>query len=87
MNKARKIVISVYVAVCFLVFLAFLLWYFKFNQLLLDAFIWGEYSGDYSSMDFLLRKMLFLDVLSWIVLAIPAFIFYVILGDKSKKIN
>ncbi len=87
MNKARKIVISAYVVGCFLIFLAFLLWYFKFNQLLLDAFLWGKYSGDYSNMDFLLGKMLLSDVLSWMVLAIPALIFFVILGDKSKETN
>jgi len=76
MNKTQKIIISAYVATCFLIFLAFLLWYFKFNQLLLDAFLWGEYSGDYSNMDFLLWKMLFSDVLSWIILAIPTFFLY-----------
>ena len=83
MNKIRKIIISVYIAVCFLIFLALLLWYFKFNQFLLDAFLWGKYSGDYSNMDFLLYKMLFSDILSWIILAVPTIFLYKHWGDNK----
>ena len=76
MNKAQKIIIATYVSVCFLISLVFFIWYFKFNQNLLNAFLYGEYSGDYSRMDFILSKILILDLSSWVILAIPTFLIY-----------
>jgi hypothetical protein len=83
MNKSQKITISIYVSACFLIFLAFLLWYFKFTQLMLNALLWGKITKDYSSMDFFLKKMLFSDVLSWMILAIPTFFLYKHRADKK----
>lgn len=83
MNKARKIIISVYVAVCFLIFLAIFILDARFNQLFLESFIWCQYDGNCSRFDSSLIEILFSSILSWIILAIPTFFIYKHWADKE----
>lgn len=83
MNKVRKIIISIYVAVCFLIFIAILFWNARFNQLFLESFIWCQYDGNCNRFDSFVIEILLLSVSSWIILAIPTFFIYKHWADKK----
>ncbi len=83
MNKARKIIISIYVVVCLLIFLAIFFWNARFNQLFFESFIWCKYDGNCSKFDSSLIGILLVGISSWVILAIPTFFLYKHWADKK----
>jgi len=76
MNKAQKIILSVYVAVCFLIFVAIFFWNAFFNPIFVDAFIWWKYGTNYGKFNSILNEILLLSTLIWIISAIPTYFIF-----------